>query len=81
MISDEEYTKKVNTLWYSEIALERLKEQKKIKRKQVNQIENKLRKLSYEVWLNSPRIKNDPIKQKEIALKCVQDFVNHNNLN
>lgn len=81
MISQQEYKDKVDLLWYSEIILEELKEKKKIKKEQIKKIENKLRKLSYDIWLNSPKIKNNPLKQKEILLRCVKDFINHNKTN
>jgi len=80
-MNEQEYNKKVDLLWYSEIILEELIDQKKIDKKKKTEIENKLRKLSYEIWLNSPKIKNDSLKQKEIALRCIQDFVNHNQPN
>ena len=72
MISEQEYKEKVDILWYSEIILEELKENKKIKRKKVKEIENNLRKLSYDIWLNSPKINNDPLKQKEIISNGIQ---------
>lgn len=77
-MNDLEYKHKVDFLWNSEIILEELKEKKKITRKEIFKIENKLRKLSYEIWLNSPKIKNDPISKANVGLVCIQDFINHN---
>lgn len=77
---DEGYIKKVNFLWEAELVLEDLKERKKVRGKKLKEIENKLRVLSYSVWLSTPKIKNNPMRKRETLLLCLKDFVDHNRL-
>jgi len=70
----EEWGKDVDKVFYAQIILDKLKEEKKINRKQYREIRLKIKKLRYKTFLNSPHLEFNP-KGKLNAIKmCVEDL-------
>ena len=64
-------TKKV---FYSQIILDRLKDYKKINRKQYKKIKQKIKKVRYITHLNSPAFEGKESLKRKIALTCIKDY-------
>ena len=70
----EQWGKDVDRVFYAQIFLDKLKEEKKINRKQYREIRFKIKRLRYKAFLNSPHLEGNP-KGKLSAIKmCVEDL-------
>ena len=72
------WKERVKYLWDAELLFDELKIKKKLNRKQKKEIEEKMRKMTYWVWVNSPKIKNNLILKENVIQKCLLDWQSFN---
>lgn len=70
----EEWKRLVKYSINLELFYDTLKKQKKITKEQKFEMEKRLRKIEYFLWLTSPHLKDKPHVQKEVYLDCLRDF-------
>ena len=55
---------RVKYLWNAELIFDELKLNKKLNKKEKRKIEEKMRKMTYWIWVNSPKIKNNVVMRE-----------------
>jgi hypothetical protein len=61
-------------LWEAELIFDELKNSKKLNRKQKKEVEKKMRRMTYWVWVNSPKIKNNIPMRNSVIQECLTDW-------
>lgn len=70
----QEWKKNTKKIFYSQIILDRLIENKKINRKQKKEITKKIKLMRYANHLKSPAFENKPILKKNVFISCLKDY-------
>ena len=66
------WKERVKFLWNAELIFDEIKN--KLGRKQKRKIEEKLRKMTYRLWVTSPKIKNNPKLKEAVIQECLADW-------
>lgn len=82
MISEDPsaWKEQVKYLWNAELIFDELKIKKKLSRRQKKKIERKLREMTYCVWINSPKIRNNASMKEAVIQECLTDWNSFNRM-